>query len=76
MRIFYIAGFMLAILLTLAASARPSTAMVIYPWCADYGGRMGDETCGFTSFAQCQATRLGNGGFANRIRGISPTHRR
>ena len=76
MRIFYIAGFMAAIVLTLAASARPSAAMVIYPWCADYGGRMGGENCGFTSFAQCQATRAGNGGFCKQNRGISPTRRR
>ena len=47
-----------------AAGAKPSAAMVLYPWCAQYGGRMGgSQNCGFTSFAQCQATRAGNGGF-------------
>ena len=66
MRIFYMAGFRLAILLTLAASARPSTAMVIYPWCANYGGGgkggYGASSCGFVSFKQCLATMWGNGG--------------
>jgi hypothetical protein len=66
MRIFYIVGFMAAIVLPLTATVRPSAAMVIYPWCADYGGRMGGENCGFTSFAQCQATRAGNGGFCKQ----------
>jgi len=50
--------------LALAASVQPSAAMVIYPWCAQYGGRLGgSQNCDFTSFAQCQATRSGNGGF-------------
>ena len=71
MRIFYIGGFVAAIVLALAASARPSAAMVIYPWCADYGGRMGGENCGFTSFAQCQATSAGNGGFCLRNPSLS-----
>jgi Protein of unknown function (DUF3551) len=46
-----------------AASVQPSAAMVIYPWCAHYRGRMGGENCGFTSFRQCLATLAGNGGF-------------
>ena len=47
-----------------AASARPSAAMVIYPWCAEYGGRsFGAENCGFVTFKQCLATIAGNGGF-------------
>jgi hypothetical protein len=24
-----------------SASAKPSAAMVFYPWCAEYGGKMG-----------------------------------
>jgi Protein of unknown function (DUF3551) len=47
----------------LAADARPSTAMVIYPWCAEYMGRYGAENCGFVTFKQCLATIAGNGGF-------------
>lgn len=38
-----------------------------YPWCAQYGGRMGgSQNCGFSTFAQCQAALSGNGGFCNR----------
>jgi hypothetical protein len=44
--------------------AKPSAAMVIYPWCAEYGGRsFGAENCGFVTFQQCLATIAGNGGF-------------
>jgi hypothetical protein len=47
-----------------AASARPSAAMVIYPWCAEYGGKsFGGENCGFVNFKQCLATVSGVGGF-------------
>jgi Protein of unknown function (DUF3551) len=66
MRIFRIAGLTAVIVVALAASAGPSEAMVIYPWCANYGGGRsggGGQNCGFTSFQQCQATRAGNGGF-------------
>ena len=52
----------MTILLT-AASARRSAAMVIYPWCAEYGGRPRGQNCGFTSFKQCLVTLAGNGGF-------------
>ena len=46
-----------------SASAKPSAAMVIYPWCAEYGGKMGgSENCGFVNFRQCLATITGNGG--------------
>jgi Protein of unknown function (DUF3551) len=36
-----------------------------YPWCAYYSGRAlgGASNCGFTTFAQCQATVSGIGGF-------------
>ena len=33
-----------------------------YPWCAYYGDGEG-ENCGFSTFDQCMATRLGLGGF-------------
>jgi hypothetical protein len=36
---------------------------IIYPWCAQYGGRSGGGTnCGFTTYAQCMAAISGNGG--------------
>jgi hypothetical protein len=35
-----------------------------YPWCAQYGGRMGGAmNCGFVSFDQCMLTVRGMGGF-------------
>jgi hypothetical protein len=38
-----------------------------YPWCADYGGKMGGSSnCGFSTYEQCMATLSGNGGFCNR----------
>jgi Protein of unknown function (DUF3551) len=48
--------------LGLGSTTRPSAAMVIYPWCAHYLGRMGGVNCGFTSFQQCLLTLAGNGG--------------
>jgi hypothetical protein len=41
MPILYVVGLIAGIVFTLAASTWPSAAMVIYPWRADYGGRMG-----------------------------------
>ena len=38
-----------------------------YPWCADYGGKMGGSSnCGFSTYEQCMAALSGNGGFCNR----------
>ncbi len=38
-----------------------------YPWCAIYGGDMGDsQNCGFISFEQCMETVRGIGGFCDR----------
>jgi Protein of unknown function (DUF3551) len=37
-----------------------------YPWCAVYNLRGGATNCGFVSFAQCQATVSGIGGFCQR----------
>jgi Protein of unknown function (DUF3551) len=64
MRILHGAGFMAAIVVTLAASARPSAAVILYPWCVNYGGGRdgGWQNCGFTSRQQCELTRRGNGG--------------
>ena len=38
MRIFHVAGLVAATVVTLAASVRPSAAVIIYPWCANFGG--------------------------------------
>lgn len=52
--------------LSIGIGSGPSAAMVIYPWCADYGGAgrggYGASSCGFVSFHQCLATLSGNGG--------------
>jgi hypothetical protein len=50
-----------------------------YPWCADYGGKMGGSSnCGFSTFEQCMAALSGNGGFCNRntqyVPGSSPSY--
>jgi hypothetical protein len=63
MKVVAVLGFLSLIALDLAVSVQPSAAMVIYPWCAHYRGRMGGENCGFTSFRQCLLTLAGNGGF-------------
>jgi hypothetical protein len=58
-------GLATLVALGLGASAQSSTAMVLYPWCAHYSGRLGGSNCGFTSFRQCLATLAGNGGFCD-----------
>ena len=46
------------------ASVQPSSSVVIYPWCAHYGGRVGGgaANCGFTTWEQCMATVSGTQG--------------
>jgi len=65
MRVLKAASFIVVIVLTLAG-AQQAAAMVIYPWCANYGGSgrggYGASSCGFVSFNQCLATLWGNGG--------------
>jgi hypothetical protein len=51
---------------SLVASAQPSSAAVIYPWCA-FMGRLG-ENCGFSTYQQCRETISGIGGYC----GINP----
>lgn len=74
----------LALLGALAAGA-PARADVLYPWCAVYGGgeRGTNATvCSFNSFAQCQATVRGLGGFCQQnpsypdVRADQPRRRR
>ena len=67
MRVLKTASLILLAVLTLVVSIQPSAAMVIYPWCANYGGGggkggYGASSCGSTSFQQCLATLWGNGG--------------
>jgi hypothetical protein len=66
MRVLQKVSLIVVAVLTLAAGIRPGAAMVIYPWCANYGGTgkggYGASSCGSTSFKQCLATLSGNGG--------------
>jgi Protein of unknown function (DUF3551) len=49
--------------IVLIAGTLPSAAVIIYPWCANYGGKgYGATSCGSTSLKQCLATLAGNGG--------------
>jgi Protein of unknown function (DUF3551) len=61
MRDIQIGLFLATIVLPLMASATPSAAVIIYPWCAVYMGPY-TTSCGSTSLKQCLATRAGNGG--------------
>ncbi len=60
------------ILMAMMAAALPlfgsgSAEARDYPWCAQYGMfGGGGRNCGFVSFAQCQATVSGIGGFCER----------
>jgi hypothetical protein len=53
--------FLATIVLSMMASATPSAAVVIYPWCGNYFG-LYTLSCGSTSLKQCLATQAGNGG--------------
>jgi hypothetical protein len=50
---------MAAIVIVLAVLTQTSNAQ----WCAEYSGLGGTESCGFSTFQQCQATVSGIGGF-------------
>ncbi len=55
------------IVLGMAALTGGSASAQNYPWCAQYGGKMGGgENCGFSTYQQCMAALSGNGGFCNR----------
>ena len=50
---------MAAIVIVLAVLTQTSNAQ----WCAEYSGMGGTESCGFSTFQQCQASVSGIGGF-------------
>jgi hypothetical protein len=62
------AATMLASAMSFTADIRPADAMIVYPWCAHYGGRggVGAPSCGFVTFAQCMATVSGMQGYCDR----------
>ena len=51
-----------AAVLTPTGFASPAYAQN-YPWCLQSSAYEGGENCGFTTYDQCMATRLGIGGF-------------
>ena len=58
--------FILVVLTAAVCIEKPAVAQN-YPWCAQYGGKMGGgENCGFSTYQQCMAALSGNGGFCNR----------
>ena len=62
MRMWYALSLVIATALAFATVVRPAIAVILYPWCVQYGGiASGTMNCGFTSFAQCRATASGNG---------------
>jgi Protein of unknown function (DUF3551) len=59
MRMWYALSLVIATALALATATgvRPAIAVILYPWCVQYGGIASSTmNCGFTSFAQCRAT--------------------
>ena len=44
------------------ASPRESRAVIIYQWCASFGGAAGATNCGFATYQQCRQSLGGGGG--------------
>ena len=57
---------LVALGMAVAGDVRPSEARPWRPWCAVYADRSGIEECLFATFAQCQATVSGIGGFCRQ----------
>ena len=61
----------------LAATPKPASAEIIYPWCAIYSERtVGATNCGFSTLAQCRATISGIGGMCVENPEYRPVERR
>lgn len=71
-------ALLIASVLGLSLSAKPSRAEITYPWCAQYADGGGDQyargiilvfdgtggrNCGFWTLEQCRAALSGNGGW-------------
>ena len=54
--------FVLAVLAGATVVGSPAQAQN-YPWCLQSSAFEGGENCGFVTWDQCMATRLGMGGF-------------
>jgi hypothetical protein len=73
MRAIAILSTLLAVLCLSSSAARADGT-----WCARYSSPGGGSNCGFYSFAQCQATVSGIGGFCsqNSFAATAPDSRR
>jgi len=58
--------------LAAAVAAETPARAQNYPWCAQYAG-FGGQNCGFTTYAQCMAALLGNGGVCSQNTQYQPT---
>ena len=58
-----ISAFALALATAAAFAPRPAAAAYNLPWCAQYYDKSAVRSCAFYTFAQCQATVSGIGGF-------------
>jgi Protein of unknown function (DUF3551) len=63
-----VAGFVAAAMAGLPVRAEPQNFARYeiaqnYPWCLISSAYEGGQNCGFSTFDQCQASRLGIGGF-------------
>ena len=62
MKSFQLTWLIVWTVIVLGMGTRPSAAVVLYPWCVQYGSiASGTLNCEFTSFKQCLATASGNG---------------
>lgn len=59
-----------------AGGSKPVLAEVNYPWCLIMGGRDGSWNCGFVTWQQCQATRLGTDMCVQNPRYVQPAQPR
>jgi hypothetical protein len=68
------------ILVTAAAGFAVPAQAQDYPWCLQSSAYEGGENCGFSTYDQCMASRLGIGGFCQantqyRANGAPAPHR-
>lgn len=49
-------------LLAWSAARHPGQALIVYQWCASYGGSAGGTNCGFATYQQCRQSLAGGGG--------------
>ena len=50
------------VLMAVSADRQPSQALIVYQWCASFGGSAGATNCGFATYEQCRNSLAGGGG--------------